>query len=147
MSWITPSADDVKTRLTGAELAAFRAVALAAGQADPLIQISADAVNEARGYIAAGGYPLGDAGTIPPQCLAPVLAIITYRFASRLPLKVSEDRRNQYEDAIAYLRDVAAKKTLIEEATTGSMASGATSKVISSRGTTRAVTSNRMRGL
>ena len=75
------------------------------------------------------------------------LAIIAYRLATRLPLKVSEDRRKQYEDAIAYLRDVAAKKALIETDATGEMAPGAQSKVISSRGATRAVTSTRMRGL
>jgi len=147
MAWITPSADDVKTRLTGAELNAFRTVALASGQADPITQVMLDTVNEVRGYVAAGGYVMGTAGTIPPQTLAPALAIIAYRLATRLPLKVSEDRRKQYEDAIAYLRDVAAKRTLIEQDATGEMAPGAQSKVISSRGTTRAVTSTRMRGL
>lgn len=147
MSWITPSADDVKTRLTGAEIVAFRTVALASGQADPITQIMLDCVNEVRGYVAAAGYTMGSAGTIPPQTLAPALAIIAYRLATRLPLKVSEDRRKQYEDAIAYLRDVAAKRTLIEQDATGELAPGATSKVISSRGTTRAVTSGGMRGL
>lgn len=147
MSWITPSADDAKTRLTGAELAAYRTAALAAGQADPLTQVMLDAVNEARGYIAAGGYAMGAAGTIPPQTLAPALAIICYRLATRLPIGVKEDRRKQYEDALAYFRDVAAKRTLIEQDTTGEMAPGATSVVVSSRGATRAVTSAGMRGL
>lgn len=147
MAWITPSADDVKTRLTGAELAAFRTVALASGQADPITQIMLDCVNEVRGYVAAGGYTMGAAGTIPPQTLAPALAIISYRLATRLPLKVSEDRRKQYEDAIAYFRDVAAKRSLIEQDASGELAVGATSKVISSRTAARAVTSTRMRGL
>lgn len=147
MAWITPSADDVKTRLTGAELVAFRTVALASGQADPITQIMLDCANEVRGYVAAGGYTMGAAGTIPPQTLAPALAIMAYRLATRLPLKVSDDRRKQYEDAIAYLRDVAAGRSLIETDASGEMAPGATSVVISSRGSTRAVTSTGMRGL
>ena len=121
MSWITITEDDVKTRLTGAELSAFRTAALAAGQTDPLPEVIAQVTDEVRGYIAAcPRNSLGAAGTIPKRLLGAALNIIRYRVATRLPsMKALIDglREGEYKDALTLLRQVAACDYAIEDPT------------------------------
>lgn len=51
MAWITPTEDHILTRVSGAELVAFRNAALASGQADPVAGTIKIVVDMMRGYI------------------------------------------------------------------------------------------------
>jgi phage gp36-like protein len=111
MPWITLTATDVRTRLTGPELAAAQAAALQGGQGDPLPDVVAQVVAEARGYIAghASNRLDADTSTIPAALQSAVLAIIRYRLLTRLPVKslLTEDRVKENEQALLLLRMVA----------------------------------------
>ena len=111
MPWITLTTDHIAESLAGPELSALRTLQLSAGQVDPLPEIIARTCSEVQGYVATH-YPVGQAGTIPDQLLSSSIAIARWRLLGRLPAKVfaTESRRQEYEDAIAQLKDVAAGK-------------------------------------
>mgnify|MGYP003609792862 CR=1 FL=1 len=122
MSWSTITSTNVKTRLAGAELTALQTAALATGQADPLIEVIADVVDEVRGYISANPKnTLGAAATVPSKLLSATLAIIRYRLATRLPAKafLTQDRIDENNAAIRLLEQVAANKFAIEDPNSG----------------------------
>ena len=78
-AWITPTEDDILTRVSGPELDAFRSAALASGQADPVAPLITSVVNMMRGYISRCGnvdMTTKAAGTIPTSGLHPFLDII-----------------------------------------------------------------------
>jgi phage gp36-like protein len=120
MAWIAITESDVKTRLAGAELSALQTAALASGQSDPLPELIAQVVDEVRGYIAAGGFTLGEGTVVPQKLKSATLAIIRYRVATRLPAKsfLNEDRVREYQDAIRLLEQVARGQFVVEEPTT-----------------------------
>ncbi|MHB9005464.1 MAG: phage protein Gp36 family protein, partial [Limisphaerales bacterium] len=108
MAWRSLTAEDVLTRLAGVELEAYRTAARADGQVDPLTEILAGVVAEVRSRIAAGsGNQLGAEGTVPDAVRHHGLAMVRFRLITRLPLRVAEDRRKEYEDALAFLDQVA----------------------------------------
>jgi phage gp36-like protein len=120
MAWTTLTAADVKTKLTGPEVSAVQTAALASGQSDPLVEIVEQVVDEVRGYIAAGGYNLGDGTTVPSKLVSATLSIIRYRLATRLPVKtlLTTDRVEENKEAIRLLERVADGKFVVEEPTT-----------------------------
>jgi phage gp36-like protein len=119
MAWTTITTDLVKTRLAGAEVTSLQTAALASGQTDPLPEIVTQVVDEVRGYVAAGGYTLGAAATIPSKLISATLAITRFRLATRLPrFPFDDNRRREYEDAIRLLNRVADGKFAVEEPTT-----------------------------
>lgn len=110
--WQIITSDDVKTRLAGPELAAYSSAALAAGQADPLPAIIAGVAQEVRNGIAQNAQNrLADGSTVPAGALHHALAMIRYRLISRLPVKITEERRLEYEDALRWL----GRKPLVEQ--------------------------------
>ena len=124
MSWAALTATEIKTRLSGPELTALQTQALASGQSDPLPDVISQVVEEVRGYVAAGGSPLGTAGTLPPQVRAAAIAIVRWRLGGRLAaggaagIFQTESRKQEYTDAIAQLKDVAAGRCIVEAPTT-----------------------------
>jgi phage gp36-like protein len=121
MSWLAITADEIKTRLSGPEAEALQSSALATDQVDPLPDVISQVTDEVRGYVAAhNANTLGPAGTLPPQVRAAAIAIIRWRLSGRLAigkaaqLLQSESRRQEYEDAVSFLKDVAAGKVAIE---------------------------------
>ncbi|MFH0907190.1 MAG: phage protein Gp36 family protein [bacterium] len=133
MAWIPITEDDVKTRLAGAELAAYKSRALAAGQADPLPEIIEQTVDEIRGYIAVRNT-LQNGVTIPSKLKSAALALIVYRVITRLPVSVSRERTDENTRAEELLKLVADGKFRVEEATTPSTeASGSQSPMITPR--------------
>lgn len=116
--WLTLSALDVRTRLSGAELAALQSAALATGQSDPLPEIIAQVVAEVRGYIA--GHRVNrlelNTATIPAALQSACLSIIRYRLITRLPGKqlLTEDRVKENEQALTLMRMVARGNFAIE---------------------------------
>lgn len=121
MAWLSINPDDVKTRLSGPELEALQGTALADGQVDPLPDVISQVTDEIRGYIAAyRPNTLGPLGTLPPQVRAAAITLIRWRLSGRLAigqaagLLQSDSRRQEYEDATSFLRDVAAGKISVE---------------------------------
>ena len=113
MAWLTLTSAHVQASLAAAELTALRTTQLAVGQTDPLPEAITRTVGEVRGYVGAhAGGMVGQAGTIPEELLASAVAIARWRLLGRLPVKLmaSEQRRQEYDDARALLRDVAAGK-------------------------------------
>jgi NAD(P)H-hydrate repair Nnr-like enzyme with NAD(P)H-hydrate epimerase domain len=97
--WITITTDDVKTRLAGAEFAAYTQRALSEGQVDPLPDITAQVVREVRGHVAGGGNTVGDGLTVPDELLAAAVDMIVFRLTTRLGIPVKEDRRTANDQA------------------------------------------------
>jgi len=114
--WISITTADIQTRLAGAEVEALRTAALADDQADPLPEIVSQVVDEVRGYVAAGGYTLGDGETVPSKLFSATLAMVRFRCATRLPgYQMDENRRREYEDAIRLMERVADGRYAVEE--------------------------------
>ena len=118
MAWVAITETMLTEALSSLELEAYRSSGLATGQADPVANTILRAVEEVRGYVAAGGNTLGADGTVPERLLDAALSIIRYRVLTRLPLDVSQDRRTARDDAYQLLRDVAARRFLIEQPVT-----------------------------
>ncbi len=116
--WVTPTVSDIESRLATAELEAVRDVEVGTFQRNPIDDTIANAVAEVRSRISA--HPrnpeLGEEGTIPNALMAHFLALVRYRLLTRLPLAslVTEDRRNEYEDALKALEHVAEGRYYID---------------------------------
>lgn len=118
--WIELTEDDVLTRLAGPELAAYRTAAKKEDQDDPLPATLAAVTDEVRGYVSAcRENTLGPANTIPPRLKSAALDIARYRLTTRLPLKVTESRQREYENAIRLLEQVARCAFRVEDPVTG----------------------------
>ena len=101
--------------MNAAELAAYQSAVIGDGQ-DPLADITATAVNEARGFIGdCKENQLAEGLTIPERIVHHVLAIIRFRMLTRLDLEVSEDRRIEYRDARKFLERVSECKVQLEQ--------------------------------
>lgn len=82
--WITVTEAHLQQAISGPELDAFRAAALASGQTDPVTGIVAEITQEIRGYVAAcTRNQLGPSGTIPDELLHAFLSLFVPRFQSR----------------------------------------------------------------
>lgn len=106
--WIELQEEDILTRLAGAELRAYRTAATAEDQDDPLPEVLAAVTDEVRGYVAAcPGNRLGPVGRIPSRLKSAALDLARYRLTTRLPVRISEERKREYENAIRLLEQVA----------------------------------------
>jgi phage gp36-like protein len=118
MAWVIITADDVKTRLSGPEHSALTTAALAAGQSNPLPDLISQTVAEIRGYVAAcERNRLEEGEKIPSKLVGAALALIRYHLATRLPVKglLTDERKQEYTDAIRLLERVADCKFAVEE--------------------------------
>lgn len=115
-TWTTVSESDLLTVVSGAELSAYRAAALAEAQGDPVAAVLLAAVNECRGRIAAhASNRLASGATIPAALLPHCLVLARQRVFSRLPVKISQARQDEYTEAQSYLRDVAKGLVAIDQ--------------------------------
>lgn len=123
--WISLDASAIKDRLTDLEKSAFTGSASigegAAGEApafDALPGIIAQVCEEVRGYVAGhGSNPIGPAGMIPARLESASVSIIRYRLLARLPVSAPaflEQRRKEFEDAVALLEKVASGKFAVD---------------------------------
>jgi hypothetical protein len=116
MAWITPTENDLLTAFSETELAAYRAAALAGGQADPVAPTLAQVVDLVRGYV--GAYrpnTLGSDGTIPQKLLAPAIDLVAVRLPQRVGVPPKEVRKAAGDQAVRLLEQVAAGVFNIEE--------------------------------
>jgi len=116
MSWITLNEDDIESRLSGPELAAYKTTALASGQGDPVPEIIAQVTAEVRGHVAACAKNSLDADltTLPAKLESAALDVIAYRLLTRLPRAVSEDRKDAMRAATRLFERVAACQFAID---------------------------------
>lgn len=121
MAWTSLTSATVKPRLSATELSALQSSGLPDGVTDALADLVTQVVDEVRGYVQAGGFNLGAAGTLPSRLVSAATAIIRFRLGTRFPLKMldTEARQREYDDAIKLLDRVAAGKFAVEEPTTG----------------------------
>ena len=122
MDWITPTETDILTRVSGAELGAFRSAALKVGQADPVPALIVTVVNFMRGYIAncpTVDMTTKDAGTIPASGLHAFLDIIVPTIQMRPAGAVIEGssgiRLDARTDAMKWLKAAAACEVAVDE--------------------------------
>jgi hypothetical protein len=116
MAWIIPGESDLLTTFSETELAAYRAAALASGQADPVAPTLAQVVDLVRGYV--GAYKpntLGLPGTIPQKLLAPALDLAAVRLPQRVGVPPKDVRQQAASRAVRLLEQVAAGVFNIEE--------------------------------
>ncbi len=112
--WITLTTADILSELTPAETAALQTIQ---GATDQLTPILSKAVAQARGAIRAGGYPLGDDGTIPDQLASDVTALARWRWLTSFPQlqrMQTKERKDAHDAARELLEGVARQKFNIE---------------------------------
>ncbi len=150
MAWATLTEAKFLQHCTGAEVTAIKSAALASGQTEPLTDTLAKVVQEVRGYVAAFGQnTLGLGVTIPSELENAACAIARYRALNRLPVKslLTPTREQEYRDALALLRDVAAGRFAIEQPETPSTQVMAGPGVEVASNTTRKATRHKLSGL
>lgn len=117
MAWTTPDEAGFYAALSGAESAALKTASLGSGQTDALADILAQAVSELRGYVS--GCPSNrldaDTGKVPSEALPALYALCRYRMFTRLPMGATDEREQEYRDALRLFRDIAACKFGIEQ--------------------------------
>ena len=122
MPWQTISEADLLTKISGAELDAFRSSALATGQDDPVAETINSQVLLARGFIAAcRNNKLGAGPSIPDMLVSPILDLIVMDVMSRsagIILDPDGQRRRNADKAMSILRDVSACRVMLPRPTT-----------------------------
>lgn len=106
MAWQTITTDDVLTQITDLERDLYNDLLTADGQDDPLPEIIAGVVQEVRNGIAQNQRnTLGTGATIPTGALHHALAMVRYRFITRVPgVDIDDTRKEAYRDALTWLR-------------------------------------------
>lgn len=118
-NWTVPSETDLAAALSQREIDAFRASPAASMDADPVRSVLDQAAGLVRASCRSNGrvkIDAGSASSIPRSCMRALCAIAAFDVLKRLPVPVGEDRRKAYEDALAFLRDVAAGRITPEGA-------------------------------
>ncbi|MGD1979767.1 MAG: hypothetical protein PVJ98_10260 [Akkermansiaceae bacterium] len=110
MSWIALTADHVKARLAEEELVAIEETG--GGDGDRLTGIIAQVTALVRAKVAAcDDNELGEAGTIPEECLHAAATIAKHDVRASLPTTGGEDegdlRKEEYRNAMTFLNEVA----------------------------------------
>lgn len=121
--WREITENDLLLKISGPELAAFRAAALETGQTDPVASVITQQVDLARGYIArcTNNLPLNLGETIPSKLIGSVVDLIIMDIMTRAAGTILDPdgvRRKNAERATRLLMEVARCMFVIEEATT-----------------------------
>lgn len=101
MSWRALTEDDLKTVLSGTELATYRALGIESGDSDAVTTSLTHVAEHVRGFVTS--VQLGPAGTLPPNLISTALAIACVYVMSRAggriqdPSKVREKRAEAAE--------------------------------------------------
>jgi len=127
MSWQTITEADVLTHISGAELEALRAAALADGQVDPVQPSIGQVTNLVRGYVAACEKNTLDTDTakIPERLLGAACDMIIAEIIARVPgYDLDDSRKDKYDKAISLMKLTAECRFSIEDPITGEDSSG-----------------------
>jgi hypothetical protein len=76
-----------------------------------------NASNYVRGYLAGGGNVMEPAPAVPPECVDDVIAIARATYLAQEPTGtlLTKVRQDQYDNAIAHLRDIAKELSAITQ--------------------------------
>jgi hypothetical protein len=76
-----------------------------------------NASNYVRGYLAGGGNIMEPAPTVPPECVDDVIAIARATYLAQEPTGtlLTKVRQDQYDNAIAHLRDIAKELSAVTQ--------------------------------
>lgn len=104
MAWRAPTTADLTLSISETELEAYSAAATQSGEtAEGLL---ARGANMVRGYLRANSeIKLGPAGTIPESLIAPLADYLCVDVIKRLPVALSQDRRDARRDAVILFKD------------------------------------------
>lgn len=104
MAWRAPTTSDLKLSISETELEAYSAAATQSGEtAEGLL---ARGANMVRGYLRANqSVKLGPAGTIPESMMAPLADYLCIDVVKRLPVGLSQERREARRDAVTLFKD------------------------------------------
>lgn len=119
MAWNVLTSRDVLDEMSPGEAATVKAIQ---GASDLLPRFVLRAVNECRGAIEAGNYPLGPDGTIPDGLASDVIAIARWRWLISLPQLVklqTKEREQAFKDAQEKLKLATQQKFAVEAPTEG----------------------------
>jgi hypothetical protein len=123
MSWRAITETDILQRLSGDELTALRAAALASDQADPVAGEISAVTELIRGYVGAcASNTLGAAGTIPERLMAAAADILAVRIPTRAAgtlIDPESARSRAQTGAIRLLEQVAECKFSVDVPTSG----------------------------
>lgn len=112
MSWRAIIEADLKTQISGDELAAVREAALAENQEDPVQPTITQVTKEVRGFVAACTQNVLDANPlfVPDELIGHAVAIIVPRLMGRvagLAIDKDDTRKNALNTAMGVMRSVA----------------------------------------
>jgi hypothetical protein len=147
MAWREITEADALGAMNAAETAAYQAAVIGIGQ-DPLAQITVQVVQECRGHIAdCAQNQLAAGNTLPERTIYHALALIRFRMLTRLDLEVTEDRRKEQKDAIAFFHRAAECKVSIEQPEGATDTSGPVQKITLLSNHGRQSTRDNLKGL
>lgn len=138
MSWRALTEADVLTKLSSPELEAFRATAIADGQADPITAAIASVTDLVRGYVASNSKNTVDSetDTIPDRLISAAVDILVVDIPARaagLQIDSEDARAKAKAQAIRLLEQVAADKFSITDPVSGSESSSGGATVVNAR--------------
>lgn len=125
--WRTPTEADLVLAISQDELDAYREAATGEDGADPVAGQIAGGVAMARNYMRGGGVLLGPEGTLPDALVGPVMAYVGVDIVKRLPVGVTDERREARAECLRMLRDIQARPAMVEPYGSAETASGAAS--------------------
>jgi len=148
-TWRTITEADLLAKMSSPELEAFRAAAVADGQADPISAAIGQVTGLVRGYVGSSGVSMdADTDTVP-QRLVPaavdILAVDIPARAAGAQIDPEEARAKAKAQAIRLLEQVASGRFSIEDPSTGDEAARGGASVVGQR--TPRVTRDNLNGL
>lgn len=119
MPWISITSSDIAAAKMAPLVSALRTAALADGQSDPVVEITANVVSRIRRKIAAcaGNRVDADAATVPASLKSLACRLILIEAKNRLEIALTDDERKAWDVDERELNDIAACRLPIEEAT------------------------------
>jgi hypothetical protein len=119
MSWRAITEDDFRASITDEEDAAVRAAMLASGQEDPFDVVARQVTGSFRDAIRSHAENVlhQDTSYLPEGAIYHAVAVIRFRLLTRFCSElITEDRRTEQKDAMAWLKEVRSGREKIEAA-------------------------------
>ena len=114
--WRAPTEADLSLSLSEQELEAYSQAASSADGEETTAGMLARGADSVRGYLRANpAIRLGPAGAIPEALVAPLMDYLAVDAIKRLPVGVSDERKEARRQAIQTFRDVAAGKFIVPD--------------------------------
>lgn len=121
MPWRVPTQEDLATRLSDAEIAAYSSTTTFG---DPITELLHQTADEVRGYVAANRTAVLSpvAHSLPPMLIGPCLDIVVINLLKVVDLNASETRQKAYDRAYQLLKEISEGKITPEPGSEGASA-------------------------